>query len=260
MSEWKESLQSEDLKAHATFEKFQSVDDLAKSYLTLEQKLHSSNKVELPGPDATPEQLEAFYSKLTPKEAKDYDIKFEDTESIKAQELVNDDLKAALKKTGLTNKQAQAVVDQFRGVVANKEKAIKEGYTARDQEQTAAFEKKYGSAKDAVKVEVDEYMKRQFGEDYFSEFTKTAAYKDPENFDKLLKFVRKNIDSGFNERNSSRKDNSNTKEELIAERTQFLQGRHPTYKGALLNEKDPANGAAKERMRYLQQSIATYES
>lgn len=260
MSEWKESLQSEDLKAHATFDKFKTIDDLAKSYLESEQRLHSSNKVEIPGPDATPEQLEAFYSKLTPKEAKDYDLKFEDTESIKAAELINDELKIALKKTGLTNKQAQAVVDQFRGVVAKKEDLIKNGYATRETETNIAFEKKYGSAKDTVREEVDEYFKRQFGEEYFTNFKKTDSYKDPENFDKLLKFVRKNIDPGLNERNSQKPDNNNTKEELIAERTAFLQGRHPVYKAALLSERDPSNKAAQERMRYIQQTIATYES
>lgn len=61
-NDWKSSL-SDELKSSPSIGKFNDVDSLAKSYVSLEQRL--GNSIRIPGQDAGQEDLDKFYSQLS---------------------------------------------------------------------------------------------------------------------------------------------------------------------------------------------------
>lgn len=98
----RESLEDADLVKQLA--KFQNMGDLAKSYASLEKKLGSS--INIPGENATEEEITAFYSKLgKPESAEGYSIKEESAAPFKALAF----------KANLTDSQAKAV---FEGLTA----------------------------------------------------------------------------------------------------------------------------------------------
>lgn len=254
MSEWKESL-SEDLSSHDSIGKFESIEDLAKSYINLETKLGDRNYIPK---DADEKAWAEFYKRVVPEQ---YDLKFDDLKSINASEIVNDDVKAELKNMGLTNKQAQGMLDLFRRVVEGKENSIIEGNNAKKKQNEEEFNKEFPdeTVRKQTKEQVDEFIRKRYGEDYLEALKASDAYQNVNYFKKLLSDARRSApDKGVNE-NNSEGGGKTTKEELQAERSQLLTGTHPVYKRAALDYKDPAHGEATTRMKQLNSELATYE-
>lgn len=254
MSEWKESL-SEDLRAHSSLEKFEGVDSLAKSYVELQTKLGDRNYI--PTKDATDEQWQDFYSKVTPEE---YELEFGDLNSVKANEILTDDFKTQLKGMGLTNKQAQGMLNMFRGVIESKETNIVKANETNAAAMKEAFEKEFRDEEVRTKSqkEVDDFVRDKFGETYLNAIKDTAAYKNVDNFKAMLKQARRAApDPGVND-NSSSSNNKSTKDDLMTERQQLLTGIHPVYKDAALNPRSKAHADATKRMGLINQTLSTY--
>lgn len=255
---------NEDVRNHPSLQKFVQdgkIDDnnIVKSYFELESKMGS--RVEIPKDDATPEQWKEFHAKYGPKDASAYNLKFDDLDSIKATEVLTDNLKGKLKEFGLTPIQAQGILDEFRGLIAGKETAIKTQMTQSDEQVRAAWELAYpGDSSANVKTEVDNFLKAKFGEDVATELKNSGIYKDPEKFKNLLNKARAQTDNGIEGKNDGSNGTGNPKADLEAIRSSFINGTHPVYKKALTQSGNPLQAKAIEEMAKLQASIASYEN
>jgi len=226
--------------------------DLAKSYVGLETLL--GGKTSYPGEGATDEDWEKFYAPITPSE---YDLKFEDLKSVEAKEILTDDLKATAKKLGLSNKQAQGLLDKFRGVLEAKENEVlgyKETLT-RDQE--AALTAKFGKELSSVQDQVDDYIADHYGKEMVEVF-KQSLYKNPDALAKLFDKARETAqDKGLPA--DSRSPRADKKEQLESEVKAFLTGTHAKFGKAALEENSPAHIAAVARLGEIQNTLRLYE-
>lgn len=144
----KESLEDADLVKQLG--KFQKLGDLAKSYANLEKKL--GNSVNIPGENATAEELRAFYSKLgVPVNADGYSIKDEKAGAFREIAFNNN----------LTDSQAKAI---YEGLAQMGQRAVEAS-----QEQMAK-----------LAAESDRQLHEEWGQEYQKnlEFLKrgVAAY------------------------------------------------------------------------------------
>lgn len=135
---WMEQL-PEDIRGNADIvkqlQKFQKIGEVAKAYTELESKLGTS--VNLPGKNATQEELNSFYEKLgRPKTADKYSIA--DKDAADFRQLAFD--------ANLTDAQAKAVYDKLKsaGMAAVQSQAQAQEKQLHDTEEL--LQKEYGSS------------------------------------------------------------------------------------------------------------------
>jgi len=149
------------LKGWVQNKNFESAESLASSYLNLE-KLFGHDKagrtVVMPGKDAQPAEVDAFYNKLgRPPTAAEYNF---------PKEGVDEKIIAAARdtfhKVGLTSAQAQTLSDWWMGVEKGIGDARTQAITARNTQETEALRKEWGAAFDDRSKLVDRAV-QQFG-------------------------------------------------------------------------------------------------
>lgn len=114
--DWYSSMPQE-LRENATMQRFKDggVEHLAKSFLSAQSTNIGTDKISVPGDNATTEELTAFYEKLgCPADVKDYN--FERGENI-PEEYYSKDMEewfgGAAKEEGLSTKQATGILSKF---------------------------------------------------------------------------------------------------------------------------------------------------
>jgi hypothetical protein len=109
---WVDSI-PDDLRNHPSLKKFKSPGDLFKSYVNLETMV-GKDKVAIPGPNATPEEINKFYEKLGRPETPDkYELKFDDIENFTPNEEFLNSFKKWAHEEGLTNAQANSLAKKY---------------------------------------------------------------------------------------------------------------------------------------------------
>lgn len=135
-NEWLASL-PEEIRAEGALKQFKDVGSLAKSYIHLNKKRNDS--LVLPGEDAKPEEVEAFYNKLGRPESPDkYELKL--PEGVQANEEMLKGFKELAHKNGILPKQAQAALDFYNDI---NQKAAK-SYEERLDQEVERLRKKWG--------------------------------------------------------------------------------------------------------------------
>ncbi len=111
---WLNSLPDE-LKAEASLSKFKDLSGLAKSYLEAEKRI--SGSIKIPGKEATPEELNAFYAKLgRPEAASNYEVNLSTGETLESSPPVAMLAKAA-HEAGLNQKQMGAILSVYENIM-----------------------------------------------------------------------------------------------------------------------------------------------
>lgn len=166
-TDWRASL-PEDLRSVPSLEKFKDSGSLAKSYLELEKM--TGNAIRLPKPDASPEELDKFYSRLgRPESPEKYELKRPELpEGVPYNEELEIKFKSWAHRAGLQPRQAQALLEQFNAdqleVYKASAKAQEDAVAELKKEFGGDYEKKIGAAKgiiqkfgdDALKAELDD--------------------------------------------------------------------------------------------------------
>ena len=109
---WRDAL-SDELKSNSTLLKFNDVGSLAKSYVNA-QRLIGADKVAIPGEYADDSEWDDVYDKLgRPGTPRDYDLTYgEGDEAAATLDVFSD----AAHKLGLSNKQAQGLLEFYSGL------------------------------------------------------------------------------------------------------------------------------------------------
>lgn len=170
VSNWRDSL-PDDIKAHATLEKFNSVADLAKSHLEV-QKLIGRKGIIPPAEGASEEEIGKFYNELgRPEKVEDYKL-----EDVKLPEGVNidDNLKTdflnVAHKVGLLPHQVNALRAWQIENMGNAVKLSDENHNKEVDAAETKLRQEWGNAYDAKvalgKKVVNKYnAKEAFGDD-----------------------------------------------------------------------------------------------
>lgn len=159
---WKDTYLPEELRSDKVFEPIQDVPNLAKAYANLSHLQGKS--VKIPDAKASDQELDSFYSKLRPESPEKYEIKpsqlpegFDYDKEIEQRFLGE-----VAYKVGLSNRQAQGIIDWWNNaVVATTDEVQKEREGAENalrQEWGRDFDGNTGLAKQtALKFGGQEY-------------------------------------------------------------------------------------------------------
>lgn len=114
-------------------------------------------KTLIPGADVTDEkELDAFYSKLRPEKAEDYDIK---ALGEKADEGLVKTMRAAAHKAGMDKRQFSTFLAGLAPDIAARQKAVAEAQAARDKEFEGIVSTTFGKENEKVVARVGEALK-----------------------------------------------------------------------------------------------------
>jgi hypothetical protein len=113
-AKWYETL-NPDLKANPSITKFNSVEDLGKSYVELQKSL-GKDKVVLPTDKSTPEEWKAFYRKIgAPEKAEEYDVSDEDMpEQFRLDAAAKAEFRQKMHEAGLPKKHFEAAWKYYK--------------------------------------------------------------------------------------------------------------------------------------------------
>lgn len=148
---WLDSL-PDDIKKDPSLQMFKEPSALAKSWVNA-QKMIGAKAVQIPGDNATDEEVAAFYNKLgRPESADKYEIKLPDGK-------VLDDgfakgLKETAHKAGLNPKQLQNLVNWYEGQTAELQKAHEAQAVQKLKNDLDAYKEKLGGD-DKFKAQID---------------------------------------------------------------------------------------------------------
>lgn len=110
-TDWRASL-PEDLRGHKTFEKFKDPAEVARAYVQLEG--YQGRSVVIPGKDAKPEEVTAFYGKLgVPESAEKYELT--KPEGVEFDPAIEKDFKGIAHQLHLTQAQVAGLQQWFMG-------------------------------------------------------------------------------------------------------------------------------------------------
>lgn len=125
--------------------KFKSLPDLWKSYRTLERINSSGNKVAVPTDASTPEEWDAFYSKLgRPESADKYEFTVPDDAKEVATEEAMKEFRATAFKNGLNGKQVKALTDYYFKSVKSATDLVQQQSQQRIEASERDLEKEWG--------------------------------------------------------------------------------------------------------------------
>lgn len=153
---------------HRNKEYFKDItfDKLINEHVGLQTKLGQRPPVGVPGADATPEQIEAFYSQLRPKEASEY--AFPETEFSKEHgrdEAFQTAMKDVFFKAGISPHQVQILTEGYD--------AVAQGLMAKEAEKDTEFDNKitelYKDNRETVLNQTKELMKDHIPEELKAE-------------------------------------------------------------------------------------------
>tara|TARA_R110002153_G_scaffold108957_3_gene249674 strand:+ start:651 stop:1526 length:876 start_codon:yes stop_codon:yes gene_type:complete len=167
---WKEII-SEEYRTNPNIEKFTEIDALAKSYINAVSMI-GQDKIPVPSNNSTDEQWNEIYSKLgRPESADKYQL---DVKSEVAD--INEDAVKSFAdvahKTGLNNKQAQAILEYYKNNVES-------------QAQQSKIDM------ETAQAQTEQMLRKEWGSNFDSNITKAGALAkanmNPEMLDMTLK-------------------------------------------------------------------------
>jgi len=142
---WRDTL-PDDLKESPTLQRFKDVPDLAKSYLEARAAL-GRNRVELPGPNATQEELDAFYAATGRPDAPDkYELAAQLPEGVPDDPAFVNWFKDAAYRAGLSSQQAQALFQGYMQEMGNRYIAVHEQISRETEEVERNLKNMWGQA------------------------------------------------------------------------------------------------------------------
>ena len=160
--EWHSQI-SPDLLKQANIADFTDVDSLAKSYVNLSQLL-GKEKIPVPGPFATDDELNHVYSKLGRPESSDgYELSMNHlSEGQEPNEDIVKGFKDASHKMGLAPRQAQGLLDWFNEMQGNQRQTMDQSIEQHRQDSEMELRKEWGASFDA-KLKTAVGVVSQFG-------------------------------------------------------------------------------------------------
>jgi len=178
---WQDSL-SDELKTNPSLKSFDSVENLAKSYVHA-QGLIGKKGVFVPDNKATDEEWGKFYDSIGRPKAEEYNL--DAPKDVKVNEKLVSTFKDLAHKNGLLPKQAQAILEGF----VTQEQAMHTEVSTDNEAQKATAIKElrtewgagYGKKIEQAKVAINE-----FGSEGFREFLDSKGLSDDVHMIKLL--------------------------------------------------------------------------
>ena len=173
---WREALPA-DLKSEKTFEKFNDVPSLAKSYLEA-QKAISKKRVIIPSDKATPEEWNNYYRSLgRPDTPEGYTL---NNEGITVDENMKKFAISVFHEAGLNNKQAEIINSKWNALQQEQAAAREAQINEVVGKVTAEFKKEWGNNFETNLKKADEIGQRVFGKGFMDALKETGLNNHPE--------------------------------------------------------------------------------
>lgn len=183
--DWRASL-PDDIRGAPALESIKDVTGLAKSYLHA-QSMIGRDRVALPSPTATPEELNEFYTKLGRPESPDgYKLTEEQIEGLTPDPEGTKWAQGLFHKYGLTPAQADGIFKEFRAHVGDQVKNLQ---SSRLTAQTEALEKlkaEWPGEKYDVNVQLANRALSTFGDSDLVEYLRVSGEGNNPQFIKLF--------------------------------------------------------------------------
>jgi hypothetical protein len=173
--DWRESI-PEDIRAEPSLASIKTVGDLAKGYVHA-QKLVGTDKIAKPNDKWTPEQWSEFYGNVgrpgTPAEYKFGELKL--AEGVTLDEKRMEAARAEFHKLGLTNAQAEGMMQYYTGLVNTEHEGAVQAKVQEKQTALTELQKQHGQKLTEV-VDVAVAVLQKFGGDKMIEQVKAAGF------------------------------------------------------------------------------------
>lgn len=170
----------------AKLARFKSHNDLGKSYLELERRLGAS--VVLPGKDAKPEEVEAFYKRLGRPDSKDgYELDSAFLpDGVTKVDLGEEKFKAQAFELGLTKDQAKRLHKWAVDASLEQAKQIRAQMEVKKRDASEALRRRYGLDYDK-KLALVGLVNQRFGGDSWIQYLNQGPGNDPQLLEVLIK-------------------------------------------------------------------------
>lgn len=146
---WWDAIPEEPVRELMSQKAYKTPAEMAVAYYNANKLIGGSTHViPLPGENATPEDMEAFYAKLgRPNTPSDYELKFED--GVQVDDGMVEFGKQVFHKIGLNNKQAQLLANEWNKFNAEQAQKWQEDFAKRNDEAVNALKASWGAEAEA---------------------------------------------------------------------------------------------------------------
>ncbi len=160
----------EELRGAETLKKFTDPGALAKSYVELEGKIGTA--VQVPGNDATPEEVDAFNARVRPESAEAYELPVPENlpEGLAPEPEFLGEFKGLAHKIGLSQRQAASLNDWWNGMQVEAHKA----QMVQQEEARADMEKDFGPEFEKIMANAKRFITGSDDPEVVRIFFKTA--------------------------------------------------------------------------------------
>lgn len=228
-----------DPEAMKPLQQVKDLSSLIKNYVHAQKQMGKSLTV--PGPDAKPEDWDAFYSKAgRPESPEKYEIKRLENFKVPYDEALEKKFLTAAHKSGLNKQQAQGLLDWWNA----EQEAAYEQSQQETERSVSELKKEWGSAFDAKKALAQRAVKR-FGDKSFVGFLDKTGLGNNPFFIRVFSRIGENI----REDSAPSGDGSTFvgKEEAIAKIAEINNDRNHPYH----NKTKPGHKEAVDEMQRL---------
>lgn len=166
-----------ELQTHPAFKDIKDMSGLVKSYLHAQSFV--GKRFELPGENATPEEINTFYKNLgRPEKPEDYSFKDDGLpKEIYGREEILKSMRAVMHQNGLTKKQAEAVFDAYTQTMNKHVEQLGVQEKERKTQAVEQLKKDFGADLDK-KVNMARAVVNKFGGDEFKEYLNKSGLGD----------------------------------------------------------------------------------
>lgn len=178
---WRDSL-SEDLRGNPSILKFNSPDDLAKSYIEA-QKAIGSKRLELPQEDWDETKYQEFFKQIgLPDDPKDYGIGKPEglPDGLPYNEELKDNLLALAHKQGILPRQLKPVWEAFEKAQIEQFQALQQQQTVTAEEGARMLREEWGKEYEANVEQAKVAIKALGGESLAEKLVKAGLGSDPD--------------------------------------------------------------------------------
>tara|TARA_A100001011_G_C14307311_1_gene843753 strand:+ start:1409 stop:2254 length:846 start_codon:yes stop_codon:yes gene_type:complete len=186
-ADWRSGIDQE-IAGDPSLADIKDLNGLAKSYINA-QKMVGADKVVLPGPDASPDEMSEFYTRLGRPESYEFD-KVELPEGFEHSEPMDQAMKTLMHETGLTNAQANKLYSGYLQYLGNEYKEAVSGNEQVRSEWQVQLKKDLGKAFDES-VDLSQRAAKELGGDELLKWFDETGQGDNPMFVKLFAKVGK---------------------------------------------------------------------
>jgi len=186
-ADWRSGIDQE-LQGDPSLADIKDINGLAKSYINA-QKMVGADKIVLPGPDATPDEMNEFYNRLGRPEQYEFD-KVDVPEGFEHSEPMDTAMKQLMHEAGLTNAQANKLYSGYLQYLGNEyTEAVGQNDQMRSEWQ-AQLQKDLGKAFDES-VDLSQRAAKELGGDELLQWFDETGQGDNPMFVKLFAKIGK---------------------------------------------------------------------